>query len=168
MTRATTPRVKRIETERFRRSTFILVSNDPGRTARELLEAYKHQFVNEQDHAIVKGPLQIVPLFLKDTKKIEAYVYCAYLALLLWTCMQAVMRQNHQKMGITLPYPNGALQPQPTTRRLKQILAPIQVIHWQDENGALHRQRSELSLQQRQALLVLGMNSLRFTQVPSG
>ncbi len=168
VTRAAAPLKKRIETEIFRRSTFILVSNDPGRSARELLESYKHQFVNEQDHAIVKGPLQIVPLFLKDTKKIEAYVYCAYLALLVWTCMQAVMRQNHQKLGITLPYPNGALQPQPTTRRLKQIIQPIQVICWYDADGAVHRQRSELSLKQRQALLLLGMDSRRFTQIPSG
>ena len=168
VTRATTPLTQRIETESFRRSTFILVSNDPRRSARELLEAYKHQFVNEQDHAIVKGPLQIVPLFLKDTKKIEAYVYCVYIALLLWTCMQAVMRQNHETLGITLPYPNGALQPMPTTRRLKQIIQSIQVIHWHDASGAVHRQCSELSLKQRQALLLLGMNSRRFTQIPSG
>ncbi len=105
-------------------STFILVSNDPRRSARALLEGYKTQFVVEQDNALLKGPLAVAPLFLKDTKKITAYVYGVFMALLLWRCMQAVMRQNHERLGITLPYPNGALQPTPTTKRLKEIVTP--------------------------------------------
>jgi transposase len=161
-------RAEQIAAEQFRRSTFILVSNDPRRTARELLEAYKTQFVVEQDHAVLKGPLTVAPLFLKDTGKITAYVYVVYMALLLWQCMQAVMRQNQTRLGISLPYPNKALQPAPTTKRLKEILSPIQVIHWRDATGQLRRSRSELSLVQRQALLLLGMDSRRFTQIPSG
>ena len=154
--------------ERFRRSTFIVVSNDSRRSARELVEAYKTQFVVEQDHAVVKGPLTIAPLFLKDTRKIMAYVYVVYIALLLWQCMQAVMRQNQARLGISLPYPNKALQPAPTTKRLKEILTPIQVIHWYDATGRLQRSRSELSILERQALLLLGMDSRRFAQIPSG
>ena len=164
----TEPATQRIQAERLRRSTFILVSNDPRRSARELLEAYKTQFVVEQDHAVVKGPLSIAPLFLKDTRKITAYVYVVYMALLLWQCMQAVMRQNQERLGISLPYPHKLLQPAPTTKRLKEILTPIQVIHWRDADGRLRRSRSELTLTQRQALLLLGMDSRRFTQVPSG
>lgn len=158
----------RFSAEHFRRSTFILVSNDARRTARELLEAYKTQWVVERDHALVKGPLAIAPLFLKDTGKITAYVYVVYMALLLWQCMQAVMRQNQAQLGISLPYPNKRLQPAPTTKRLKEILTPIQILHWRDTHGAMHRSRSELSLTQRQALLLLGMDTRRFAQVPSG
>ncbi|MDA8206494.1 MAG: hypothetical protein M0Z36_10520, partial [Thermaerobacter sp.] len=83
----------------------------------------------------LKGPLAVAPLFLKDTKKITAYVYAVFMALLLWRCMQAVMRQNHERLGITLPYPNGALQPAPTTKRLKEIVTPIQIIHWRAADG---------------------------------
>ncbi len=82
--------------------------------------------------------------------------------------MEAVMRQNQERLGLSLPYPNNALQPAPTTKRLKEILQPIEVIQWQDEDGRLHRYRTALSLVQRQALLLLGMDSRRFTQVPSG
>ncbi len=121
-----------------------------------------------KDHAVVKGPLSIAPLFLKDTRKITAYVYVVYMALLLWQCMQAVMRQNQERLGISLPYPHKVLQPAPTTKRLKEILTPIQVIHWRDADGRLRRNRSELTITQRQALLLLGMDSRRFTQVPSG
>ncbi len=60
-----------LDAERFRRSTFILVANDPRRTARELLTAYKTQGIVEQDNALVKGPLRIAPPFLKDTKKLR-------------------------------------------------------------------------------------------------
>jgi transposase len=162
------PATEVLAVERFRRSTFILVSNDPRRTARELLQAYKTQFVVEQDNALIKGPLAIAPLFLKDTKKITAYVYVVYMALLLWRCMQAVMRQNQQRWGMSLPYPHKVLQPAPTTKRLKEIVTPIQVIHWRDGAGRLHRSRSELTIVQRQALLLVGVDSRRFTQIPAG
>lgn len=70
--------------------------------------------------------------------------------------MQAVMRQNQERLGMNLPYPNGALQPVPTTKRLTGDRGPIQVIRWRDGNGALRPIRSELTLTQRQALLLLG------------
>ena len=117
---------------------------------------------------MVKGPLAIVPLFLKDPLKITAYIYVAYMALLLWKCMEAVMRQNQAKLGFSLPYPNKRLQPAPTTKRLKELMTSIEVIHWHDSYGTPHRSRSELTLVQRQALLLLGMDSRRFVQIPSG
>ena len=122
----------------------------------------------ERDHALVKGPLAIVPLFLKDPLKITAYIYVAFMALLLWKCMEVVMRQNQVKLGMSLPYPNKRLQPAPTTKRLKEIITPIEVIYWHDAAGQPHRMRSELSMVQRQALLLLGMDSRRFVQIPSG
>ncbi len=132
------------------------------------MEGYKTQFAAEQDNALLKGPLAVAPRFLKDTKKITAFVYVVFMALRLWRCMQAVMRQNHERLGITLPYPNGALQPAPTTKRLKEIVTPIQIIHWRAADGTRRRSRSALTLVQRQALLLVGMDSRRFIRVPSG
>ena len=82
----------------------------------------------EQDNTFVKGPLALAPLFLKDTRT-SPNVYVVLIALLLWRCMQAVMPQNQTRLGISLPYPHQVLQPAPTTKRLKEIIAPIQVIH---------------------------------------
>ncbi len=132
------------------------------------MEGYKTQFAAEQDNALLKGPLAVAPRFLKDTKKITAFVYVVFMALRLWRCMQAVMRQNHERLGITLPYPNGALQPAPTTKRLKEIVTPIQIIHWRAADGTRRRSRSALTLVQRQALLLVGMDSRRFIRVPPG
>lgn len=77
------------------------------------------------------------------------------------------MRQRQQELGMTLPYPNGALQPAPTIKRLRERLWPMQVIQWRDEAGWLGRSGSERTLVQRQALLLLNMDSRRFIQVPS-
>ncbi len=82
--------------------------------------------------------------------------------------MQAVMRQNQDRLGISLPYPHGALQPAPTTKRLKEIVGPIPVALWRDADGTLRRSRSALTLIQRQALLLVGTDSRRFIQIPSG
>ena len=132
-----------------------------------MLEAYKTQIVAEQDHAILKGPLAIAPVFLKDTKKVTAYAYRVFMALLLWQLMPAVARQNTRHLGISIPHPNGRLQDAPTTKRIKEILTPIQVIHYR-YNGEWRRARSDLTLIQRQALLLLGMSATRFTAIPSG
>ncbi len=75
-----------------------------------------------------RGPFPVVPLYWKDTKTITASVHGVYLALLLWRSMQAVMRHNQARLGFTLPYPHGALQPAPTTKRLEDILQSIPVI----------------------------------------
>ena len=69
----------------------------------------------------MRWSIQAVPLYLKDMKKITAYVHGDYLALLLWRSMPAVMRQNQARPGFTLPYPHEAFQPTPTIKRLKEI-----------------------------------------------
>ncbi len=128
-----------------------------------ILRAYQTPCVGEQDHALWNGPL-----FWKDTKKIPADVVGVFMALLLWRCMQAGMRKNQAHLGISLPYPHKVLQPAPTTKRLKEIVASIQVLHWRDGDGRLHRSRAELSVVPRQALLLVGVDSRRITHVPSG
>ena len=89
------------------------------------------------------------------------------MALWLWQLMQAVARPNGDRLGLSIPYPNGRLQDAPTTKRIKELLDRMQVIHFW-HNGQIRRIRSDLSLWQRQALLLLGMPSRRFTAVPSG
>ena len=71
-------------------------------------------------------------------------------------------------LGMSLPYPHGKLQPAPTTKRFKEIVSPIQVAIFRTQDGTIHRSRSELTVVQRQALLLVGMNSRRFTKFPSG
>ncbi len=51
-----------------------------------------------------------------------------YIAVLIWQVMQALPRRNAAREGVSLPYPNGQLQPAVTTQRIKEILTKIQVL----------------------------------------
>ncbi|PSR20230.1 MAG: hypothetical protein C7B45_15865 [Sulfobacillus acidophilus] len=72
-----------VDQEHLNRRPFILIANDPQRSAEELLAAYNEQFVAAGNHATVKGPLGIAPGFLKDPQNLTAYVYVVYMAALL-------------------------------------------------------------------------------------
>ena len=73
------------------------------------------RYVNEQDYALVKGPLRLDPLFLKDPQETRKPVCIAST----WRSMQAVVGQNQECLGVR-PYPIAAAQPAPTTRRLTE------------------------------------------------
>ncbi len=92
-----------VDREHLRRRTFVLISNDPQRSAAELLSAYHEEWVVEGTHFTLKGPVSIAPVFLKDARKLTASVYVVYMEVLLWSVMQAVARRNE----VLLPYPNG-------------------------------------------------------------
>ncbi len=59
------------------------------------------------------------------------------------------------------------LQPAPTTKRRKEAVEPIEVVHWRDGHGTVRRSRSDLALVQRQVLLLVRVDSRRFTRIPS-
>jgi len=69
--------------------------------------AYQRQTAVEPDPHILKGPLGVAPIFLKDPDKITPYVYLVSMAVRIWQVMQAVARRNAERWGVSLPYPNG-------------------------------------------------------------
>jgi len=52
------------------------------------------------------------------------------MAVRIWQVMPAVARRNAERWGISLPYPNGKLQPAVTTKRMKEILTKIQAVRF--------------------------------------
>ncbi|PSR32264.1 MAG: hypothetical protein C7B46_14940 [Sulfobacillus benefaciens] len=156
-----------VDQEHLRRRTFVLIANDPHRSASELLAAYNEEWVVEGTHATIKGPLGIAPVFLKDPKKLTAYVYVVYLAALLWSVMQAVARRNAVHQGVTLPYPNGQLQEAPSSKRIKELLMPITIVCYRLQD-VTYRVLEELTWVQRLACLLLEVEPRRLTAVPSG
>ena len=107
--------------QRIPRRTLVLIARDPVRSAEALLSAYHEQFVGEASHAVLKGPLEIAPVVLKDPKRLTACVYVVYL----WSVMQAVVRRTAAAKGVRLPYPNGRLRAAPTAQRIKELLEPV-------------------------------------------
>lgn len=155
-----------VDQERVRRRTLVLVSNATGHTAQPILEAYNGEHVVETSHATVKGPLCIAPVFLKDLRKITAYVYVVYLAELLWAVIQAVARRNAELHGVTLPYPNQPLQDAPTTKRIKELLTPVTILRGWSEN-VVDRSMAELTWVQRLACLLVEVEPRSLMEVPA-
>ena len=143
-----------VEDQRIPGRTFVLIAHDPDRSAQALLSAYHEQFVGEASHAVLKGPREIAPVFLKDPKKLTAYVYVGYLAALRWSVMQAVARRTAAARGVRLPYPNGRLQAAPTAKRIKELLEPVILMRYHGD-GVRYRAVNELTWVQRLACLLL-------------
>ena len=111
--------------------------------------------------------LRIAPVFLKDPRKLTAYVYVVYMAVLLWSVMQAVARRNALQWQVSLPYPNGKLQDAPSTKRIKELLTPVAISCYRVGNTT-HRALGELTWVQRLACLLLEIEPRRLAAVPSG
>ena len=158
-----------VEQETVLRSLFVLIANAPEHSAPQLLAAYKRQAPAEIDHHLVKGPLGVAPVFLKDPAKITAYVYVVYIALMIWQVMQAVARRNAEQWKILLPYPNGQLQPAVTTQRIKEILSKIQILRLQ-QGTTIRRALSEdkITWLERVACMLLGVKIHTLAWLPSG
>ena len=71
-------------------SAFVLISNDPDRTATELLREDKEQTSVEQGMRFVKEPRHIAPVFLKRPDRIEAFAHVTQMALLVYTLIQKI------------------------------------------------------------------------------
>ena len=150
-------------------SLFVLIANAPEHSAKDALLAYKRQTAVEQDHHILKGPLAVAPLFLKDPAKITPYVYLVYIAVLIWQVMQTVARRNAERLGVSLPYPNGQLQPAVTTQRIKAILTKIQISRFRHAQH-VHRVigTDDITWIERAACLLLEVKIHTLAWLPSG
>jgi len=158
-----------VEQETMLQSLFVLIANAPEHSAKDTLVAYKRQTAVEQDHHILKGPLGVAPLFLKEPAKITPYVYLVYMPVLIWQVMQAIARRNAERWGVSLPYPNGQLQPAVTTQRIKEILTKIQV------SRVRHKQQvrrvvgtDDVTWVERLACLLLEVKIHALAWLPSG
>ncbi len=83
--------------------------------------------------------------------------------------MQAVARRNAEQMQVSLPYPNGQLQPAVTTKRIKEILSGIQVVGSRRGNS-IRRMVAEddVTWVQRLACLLLELKVHTLAWLPSG
>ena len=76
------------------------------------------------------------------------------MAALLWSAMQAVARRAAEAKGVSLPYPNGRRQTDPTAKWIKELLEPEAIVRcrW---NGVRYRAVNKLTWVQRLACLLI-------------
>ena len=82
-------------------NAFVLITNLPEDiwNAREILTEYKSQTKVEQGFRLIKHPIVADGIFLKSTRRVEAFAYVTIIALIVASYLQYKVRSNLQKQG---------------------------------------------------------------------
>lgn len=75
---------------------YLLATNVPSLDAHQMLQRFKRQEVVERRNKVVKGPIQIRPIFLHKQERIEGLIFVSMLALLLYTILEMLCRREGQ------------------------------------------------------------------------
>lgn len=94
--------------------TFVLISNDQRRTAKELLQAYKGQQNGVEIPFRVMKALPVTPVFLKSNERVSAFAWVVLMAYLVYSLMQYRVRTALREESDTLVTPGGLTSTTPT------------------------------------------------------
>jgi transposase len=114
-----------------------LVTNAYDLSPWKIYRAYhRHQPQLEQRHDLLKNTLQITPAYLHSIRRIDAFLFLAYLALTVYALVERELRRQMSQRGIEhLPlYPEGRPCRAPTARCLFRLFRHLQ-IHTLFTNG---------------------------------
>jgi len=120
---------------------YAIVTNAGHLTAEQTLTIFKGQDGVEKRFRVVKGPLQVHPLFVRSDARIEGLVGITMLALLIRAILERVCRQR----GVPL-----------TADRLFAAFAPLQAVDLIWTDGSRQRRAAPLTPFQAQVLQTLG------------
>jgi len=135
---------------------FPLITNCTDMTPEEVLRAYKRQPIIEKRFSQLKTDFCVAPVCLKNVSRIQAMLCVYFFALMLQTLLERELRHAMQAADLeSLPlYPEGRECKAPTTRRILDILEPIQR-HTLTMRGHSETVGTELSELQRMILELL-------------
>ncbi|HTW97607.1 MAG TPA: IS1634 family transposase [Acidimicrobiales bacterium] len=104
-----------------------MITNDKEMTGAELLAAMKRQPGVEKAHHVLKGVVELVPLYLKNNERIDAFAFLGYVAVLVHALIERELRQAMRDGAIAkLPlYPEERACTAPTTARVIEIFEPL-------------------------------------------
>jgi len=118
----------RMAEERLSDGVFPLVTNDRGLSELELLLAYKRQPYIEKRFAQLKTDYEVAPVYLKEVRRIQGLLCVYFLAQLVQALLERELRRAMQREELdSLPlYPEGRPCRYPTTRKVIDLLEPVQ------------------------------------------
>lgn len=142
---------------------FPLITNDRQLTAEQLLRAYKRQPLIEKRFSQFKTDFEVAPVYLKEVSRIQALMAVYFFALLVQTLLERELRfAMSAREQDSLPlYPEGRACRAPTTRRVLDVLEPVQrhQLSGADERVVFV---TELTSLQRSIVQLLGLNPNEF------
>jgi transposase len=79
---------------------FALMTNDMTLTVKEALQKYKYQPYSEKRHQQLKSVFDIRPVWLKNGKRVESFLWLYHMVELVQTLLEREIRRQMQKAGI--------------------------------------------------------------------
>lgn len=118
-----------IEENALRDGTFPLISNTKLE-CRQILKTYKNQISLEKRFNTTKSVLEIAPVFLKKSSRIEAIVFLYFIALMIISLIERAIRKNMAKASIeSLPIlPQKMKTTSPTWNNLRYLFRNVHIV----------------------------------------
>ena len=142
-----------------------LITNDRDMAEAQLLVAYKRQPDLERRHHQLKSDLFVAPMFLRDPARIEGLMACQFIALLVRSLVELLVRRSMAERKITeiLIYPEDRSSAAPSTKRVFELFKGVTRHHLFDGEGHLLKTFSPtLTDKQLQLLDLLGVSADRY------
>jgi len=119
------PDQERIQSEAATDGIFPLITNIVGTSIADVLEKYKYQPYLEKRHEQLKNALDVAPVFIKNGRRIEAFLFVYFLALVIASLIERELRLAMKTDGISaLPlYPEKRKCKFPTSKRVLEIFS---------------------------------------------
>jgi transposase len=146
-----------------------LVTNDTQMTEADLLRVYKRQPGVENRHHVLKGVVDLVPVYLKSNERIDAFAFLGYVAVLVHALIERDLRRAMRDAELVeLPlYPEDRACKGPTAARVIEIFEPL-CAHELVENGQIiKRYNPSLSKLHRQILNLLKVPATAYQAIPN-
>lgn len=124
------PTPQRLEAERQRRATFVLITNleDPDtHPGRWILEEYRNQHAVESRFRMLKDPMFVDALYLHTPRRIEALSYVLVMACLIYSIFERRVRRSLADRRETIDLPGKRQSATPTARALLLMLEGLTV-----------------------------------------
>ena len=121
---------------------YLLVTDHPALSAREMLETYKDKDKVEKRFRVAKGVLRVRPIYLHKDERIAAMLLVNMIALLVYPLAERRCRRN----GLHI-----------TTRQMLYAFGSLHVIESQFIDGSVLYQSMPLTPQQREILRRMGI-----------
>ncbi len=156
-----------IQREKERLSTFVLITNVPlkDKAAEDVLRDYHSQFLAEQNWRFLKVPWHLSPVFLKLPRRVEAFAYVLFFALIIYRLIQHRARASLEtSLQKKMLLPGGIWRSTPTTDQLLDMLRRVEVRLSVDDRGVHHRTFSRLRPEIRRVFELLRIDPQILTQ----
>jgi transposase len=152
--------VKGLEEARRDDGVFPLLTNDRKLTAAEILAAYRRQPTIEKRFSQLKTDFGVAPIYLKNPARIQGLLAVYFLVLVVQTLLERELRQALAATDEpTLPlYPEERSCSRPSTRRVLDVMEPIQRHILELPNKERQDFVTQLTPLQKRIVTLLGLN----------